>query len=125
MESDSNTFKASRNLPVGVIYTLLARCCAASFALVQKTILHKYRSRVVAAWTYLVGTAALLVGISPVAHEASDWQTTWQGALALAYAILLASALNFTIISYVNKVGHRSGGHHMALTVMNLVSCSD
>lgn len=103
--SSSAVQKHSSNLPAGVACLLTAKVlCLPAATLLQKRLLDAgYRASMVAAAMYAFGTAALLCSVVPLVGTPAFWEFPRPVAAALAYAVLLASALNFSAITFVNK----------------------
>lgn len=91
---ESDLKHESKNLTLGIAFLFAAKLCSGSYPILQKMILHKYRSHMVAAWMYIYGTAALAVGVVPLTTNTAYWQFDVTTGLALLYAIVLASAVN-------------------------------
>jgi len=91
---DSDMKRLSRNLPLGIAFLFVAKVCGATYPIMQKLVLARYRSHVVAAWMYIYGTASLAVGVIPLSTNAAYWHFNVEAGLALLYSIVLGSALN-------------------------------
>jgi len=70
----------------------------------QKRLLHSYRSAFVTGWMYIFGSIALLVSVLPLATSPHYWHLdNRQIGIALAFGILAASAVNYSLIAWTNK----------------------
>ena len=69
----------------------------------QKRLLARYKSHTVASNVYAAGSIVLLSSTLPLVGGVGYWTLTPNVAIALVYAVLAASAINFTIITYVNS----------------------
>lgn len=95
--------KSGGSLTMGLIFLVLAKTCCASYPILQKVVLARYRSAVVTAWMYIFGSVSLLTSVIPLTTDAQFWQFNRASGLALLYAIVLASFVNYSLIAVANK----------------------
>lgn len=94
----------SKNPALGNLFLSLQVIMGGSYPVLQKLILGKYSSIMVAAWGYLLGTGLLLLSVITCAVDASSWEWSTTALGALAYAAIASSAIAYSLMAYVNKV---------------------
>ncbi|XP_056850986.1 WAT1-related protein At5g45370-like [Raphanus sativus] len=90
---------------IGVI-CLIGNCmCMAAFITVQAPVLKKYPAYLsVAAFSYLFGTLLMITTAFVFVREPKDWRLTQSEILAVIFAGVFASALNYGLLTWSNKI---------------------
>jgi hypothetical protein len=102
--STSAIASESKNLPLGEGFLILQILMGGSYPVLQKAVLGRYPALVTAAWGYVLGTGLLALSVITSATDAADWDVDAAAAGAIAYAVVLSSALNYSLMAWVNQV---------------------
>jgi drug/metabolite transporter (DMT)-like permease len=98
-----NSSSGTQEDPVlGNIFFFLQCFFGSMFFLLQKSVLDRYPPLQVTAWGYCMGGILMVLVVTPQATDASDWNIHGAQWLAIAYVILVSSALGYALYAWAN-----------------------
>lgn len=93
------------NFELGVVFLIGNTMCMAAFLTILAPVLKKYPANLsVTAYSFFFGVALMAVVSLFMTDLSSDWTLTQSEILAVVYAGTIASAFNYAVISWCNKI---------------------
>ncbi|KAJ9556403.1 hypothetical protein OSB04_011017 [Centaurea solstitialis] len=88
------------------ILCLIANCmCMATYLAIQAPLLATYTANLsITAYSYFFGTLCIVVTAISINNESTNWSMTQSEILAVIYAGVVSSALNYGLITWANNI---------------------
>ena len=104
----SSPSKEKGSVVIGLFLLCGNKVCVATYPIMEKRLMARYRPSTIVAWGYVTGAVLILLSVFPCALHPELWHISSSGWTSILFSGLVTSGFNYALMAEINKV--RFGG---------------